>query len=471
LGEGFPKRELQSRNLPSVAVLPFQDLSPKQDQDYFCEGLAEEIINALTLLQSIRVVARASAFVFKGRQVDIHEIGRRLNVETLLEGSVRKDGDRLQISAQLVNVSDGCHLWSNQYSGVMEDVFTIQENITVSIVNNVRATVFDSKSETITKRHTENIEAYNLYLKGRYLWNMGTRDDIEKAIEYFERVIAIDPNYAPAYVGLFESYCFLYSFVCSTSIDLYQKAKMSAQNAIEIDPSLAESHSAMGSIKLWEWDWKAAKKYLHKATELNPQSTSAHYYYSFYFMAIGRLEDAINEMKKTLDVDPLSRSAHALLGVWYIRLRRLEKARIHLRYALELQMDSPQTRASLGQTYILASEYETGITELEKAARLGKNSALTLSALGWGYAISGRRQEALSMLEELKSAQGRESISPYLIAKVYCGLGNKDQAFYWLEKALNEHDVHIIRIKTDETLDDLRSDPRYNIILRRLKLE
>ena len=470
LGDRSQDCDLQSRELPSVAVLPFKDLSAQKDQDYFCEGLAEEIITSLAYLKSLRVVARSSAFAFKDRQAEVHEIGKQLKVETLLEGGVRKIGNRLHISAQLINITNGHPLWSEQYDGAMEDVFAIQDKITVAIVNNLRASFSGDEIETITKKHTDNVEAYNLFLKGRYLWNMGTKEDLEKAVEYYDGAIAKDSNYAPAYAGLAESYSYLNSYIYSPSNDCYQKAKVSALKAIEVDPLLAEAHSAIGVIKLWEWDWKAAKRSLQKAIELNPKSTSAHYYYAHYLVAMGRLEDAIDEMNKTLDADPLSRSAHSLLGVYYLRARRLEKARDHLHYALELQLDTPLTHTCLGQTYMLVSEYDSGLAELKKAVSLAENNAIPLAALGWGYAVSGQKKEALGVLEELKERRARENIWPFLLAKVYCGLGENDKAFAWLEKAVQEHDIYILGIITDETIDDLRDDPRYEDILHQMKL-
>ena len=471
LGDISPEWDAKDRDLPSVAILPFKYLSPQKDQDYFCEGLAEEIITALAHLQGLRVVARAPAFAFKGRQLDMREIGRQLNVETLLEGSVRKAGDRLHVSTQLIDVADGNCLWSAQYDCVLEGVFTVQDEVSVAIADNLKVKFFGAEKETITKKHTEDVEAYNLYLKGHYLLNMGTKVDLERAVEYFEGAIAKDPSYAPAYVGLADSYTFMYSIEFSLSRDGFQKAKAYALKAVKIDPSLAKAHGSLGLIELFGWDWEAAKRSLQKALELNPNSASAQHCYALYLMTMGRLEDAIGEMKKALEIDPLSRMSHGWLAVFYLRASMLEKAREHIHSAHELQLGTPLSHMVLGQIYILASEHDTGLAELQKAVSLAENDAIPLAALGWGYAVSDRKQEALRVLENLRERRESEYIRPFLLAKVYCGLGDIDQAFAWLEKAVQEQDISLISIITDETIDVLRSDPRYADLLHRMNLE
>jgi tetratricopeptide (TPR) repeat protein len=398
----------------------------------------------------------------------MREIGRQLNVETLLEGSVRKAGDRLHISTQLIDVADGNCLWSEQYDCVLEDVFTVQDEISVAITENLNVKLFGE--ETITKKHTEDVEAYNLYLKGRYLLNMGTKVDLYRAVEYFKGAIAKDPNYAPAYVGLADLYTFMYLLEYPPSRDNFQKAKTYALKAVKTDPSLAKAHGSLGLIKLYEWDWEATKRSLQKAIELNPNSASAQQCYALYLTAMGRLEDAIGEMKKALEIDPLSRMSHGWLAVFYLRASMLEKARDHIHSAHELQLGTPLSHMVLGQTYMLASEHDAGLAELQKAVSLAENDAIPLAALAWGYAVSDRKQEALRVLEDLRERRESEYIRPFLLAKVYCGLGDNDQAFAWLEKAVQEHDISLIFIKTDETIDDLRSDPRYADLLHRMNL-
>ncbi len=291
----------------SIAVLPFMDLSPDKDQEYFCDGVTEEIINALVHVENFKVIARTSAFAFKNKQIDIREIGRKLNVETLLEGSIRKDGNRLRITAQLIKVADGSHIWSERYDRNMKDVFEVQDEISISILNNLKIKLLGSTKSIISKRHTGNIEAYNLYLKGTYSWQALTPDGYRKAIEYFEQALQLDPDYALVYIGLAAINNVSTTFGNTAPDEAYPKANEYANMALKIDSTLAEAYSILGNVNtFYYWKWEKAEQHFRHALEINPNSALIHIYYSFLLTSTGRHEEALSEAKLARELDPLS---------------------------------------------------------------------------------------------------------------------------------------------------------------------
>ena len=296
-----------AKPMPSIAVLPFTDLSAAKDQDYFCDGMAEEVINALTKLESLRVVARTSAFVFKDKREDIREIGRKLNVETLLEGSVRKAGNKLRVTAQLINVSDGYHLWSEKYDRDMADIFAIQDEISLAIVDKLKVKLLRDEKTALVKRYTDNLEAYNLYLKGRYHWNKRTPEGLTKAIEYLRQVTEKDPGYALAYAGLADCYSMLEQAHVLPAKEAFPEAKKMAAKALQIDETLAEAHNSLAYVRWkYDWDWVGAEREFLRAFELNPNYATGHQWYAVYLADMGQTDEAIKEIKKAQELDPLS---------------------------------------------------------------------------------------------------------------------------------------------------------------------
>ncbi|UCC11818.1 MAG: protein kinase [candidate division WOR-3 bacterium] len=461
----------KERPSASIAVLPFLDMSPGKDQEYFCDGMAEELINSLTHIKDLRVVARTSAFSFKGKNLDIRDIGRKLNVDTVLEGSVRKAGNRLRITTQLIEVFEGYHLWSEKYDLVMNDVFAIQDEITLSIVDKLRVQLLGSEKEAILKRYTENLEAYNFYLKGRFFTDKMTADGLRTAINYFKQAIDQDASYALAHTGLADGYGLLGFYDYMHPKEALARARMAASKALEIDPALAEAHNSRGFVRLfYDWDWHAAEKDFKKAIELNPHYTPAHTWYAFYFAATGNLDKAIREDKTALELDPLSITANVTLGTLYLRANQLEQARVSFLKALEMDPNLVKTHSTLGQTYILESKYDKGLAEHEKAVNLSKRHPWNLAGLGWAYARAGRKKEALELITELESRRKTEYIRPYYFAKIYAGMAEKDHAFYWLDQAFEEHDMSLVHILSDETMSTLRSDPRFNQLVKKMGL-
>jgi len=412
-----------------------------------------------------------SGDAFRGRETNLAEIGKALKVGTVLEGEIHKTGDRCHISSRLVDVADGRRIWSQDLDCTGPEVVTLEGAISLAIAENLRADFAEHEKKTMIKAHTRSVEAYDLNLKALYLVNMGTRSDLDKAIEYFQLAITRDPQYANAYVGLADCYTFTsWGEVFSRKGD-FEKAKASARKAVELDPMLAHAHGVLGLIELVEWNWAAAERSALRAIEINPKSVSGRFTLAHYLVAMGKLAEAIEVLKEALEIDPLSRKAHGWLGAFYLRSHKLENAKEHLRLAHELQSEVAPSHIVLGQVYMLESDHEAGLAELQTAVDLWENLAIPLAALGWGYAVAGRKPEARKILEDLLERRKTETIKPYLLAKLYCGLGDLDHAFLWLNKAVLEKDVHLLSIKTDETLDNLRGDPRYTDILHQMKLD
>jgi len=455
---------------PSIAVLPFVNINDNPEKDYLCDGITEEIINNLSKLKDLRVISRTSSFYFKDKGFDIRTIGEKLNVENIIEGSVRISGNQLRISAQLIKVADDSHLWSETYDRNMEDIFATQENLAQEIACSLKSLLGCEGGEFFGKRYTVNVEAYQLYLKGRYFWN---RVSYKKAIEYFEQAVALDPNYALAYAGLADAYNRMGFFFTESVTEYYLKAKAAVMKALEIDDMLSESHASLGYLKLhYEWDWKGAERALKRAIELNPGNALAYRYYSEYLMAVGRLDEALAEMKIALELDPLSRGINAHFGMLLIFDLQLDNATKQLKKTLELYPNHPIAVMHLGSAYVNKGNYEEGIALLEKAVNLTRrNAPIALGYLGYAYGVAGKREKAQEILYEVLERSKRGSFAPNPIAGIYTGLGDKDKAFELLEKAYEERHPSLYPLKTIPKFRSLHSDPRFTALLKKMGLE
>jgi len=322
---------------PSIAVLPFTNLSADKEQEYFCDGMAEEIINALTQLEGLRVVARTSSFSFRGKEIDVREIGRQLNIENLLEGSVRKAGNRVRITAQLINVADGYHLWSDKYDRNIEDIFAIQDEISLAIVDRLKVKLLKEEKAKLVKRFTENQEAYNLYLKGRYFWNRRYEGGLQKGIEFFQQAIEKDPLYALAYVGMADCYILLGHFGWLPPKEAYPRARTAAEKALEIDDKLAEAHTSMGWIRtFYDWDWVGAEEEFKRALNLNPNYATGYEWYAVSLAPMERLDEASILLKRALELDPLSLMISTVVGLGLYWARQYDEALDQYRRTLEM---------------------------------------------------------------------------------------------------------------------------------------
>jgi len=458
---------------PSIAVLPFTNLSADPEQEYFCDGMAEEIINALTHVEGLRVVARTSAFVFRNKKEDIREIGKKLDVETLLEGSVRKAGNKLRISAQLINVADGYHLWSERYDREMEDVFTIQDEISLAIVDRLKVKLLKEEKAKIVKRYTDNVEVYNLYLEGRYYWNKRTPEGLNKAIKNFERVIEMDQGYALAYAGLADCYGMLVQALVLPPKDLFPKAKVAARKALEIDETLAEAHASLAFVNWhYDWDWVNAEREFKRAIELNPNYATAHQWYAMFLSQFGRLAEAISEIKIAQELDPLS-SIITLASAWIPFLaRQFDQTIKQCRKVLDRDPNFFLAHFLLGMVYEQRDMFVEAIEEyLKVESFFNVLNTEDVELLRETYAIKGWKGYLKMHLDILIQQSKKSYVPPYYIAADNLRLGDKNQAFKWLEKAYQERDKELCDIKMDPTFDSLRSDPRYKALLKKMGLE
>lgn len=458
--------------LPSIAVLPFRDLSQNADQEYFCEGMAEELINVLARIEGLRVSARTSAFQFKGKELDIRRIGEQLGVTTLLEGSVRKSGNHLRVTTQLINVADGYNLWSERFDRDLDDVFTIQDEISLAVVEKLKSTLLDEDRQRITKRQTQNKEAYQLYLRGRYFWNRRYEGELRRAIDCFQQTIAMDPQYAVAYTGIADSYAILAQYGWLRPRDAFSIARTAVEKALAIDGELSEAHASMAWIKTFhDWDLRGAETEFKRAIELNPNNVTAHQWYAICLGPMNRFDDGWRELDCALNLDPLSITIHSIAGLGHYNCRQFDDAITQLKKTLGIDPTFYLALLFLGWTYAAKSMWQESIATLDKLARPPITSTFALGSLGATYAMSGQRDEALKTLRQLEELARTAYVSPYYYAMVYAGLGDNNRAFDCLEQAFVEREPFLITLAIFPLLDSLRSDPRFDLLLRRIGLK
>jgi serine/threonine-protein kinase len=455
----------------SIAVLPFTNMGTDAEQEYFSDGLAEELINALAGLRGLRVASRTSAFRFRGGDIDIREIGRQLNVETVLEGSVRRSGKRLRITAQLINVADGYHLWSQRYDRELEDVFAIQDEITESIVKTLKPTLL-GEHQPAARRHTENLEAFELYLKGRHFWQQRTQSSLRAGIECFEKAIALDPKYALAHAGIADSFSILRIYGYVTKEEAQGKAETASRRAMELDPTLAEAHFALALYKLaFTEDWPAAEKYLQQAVEIAPQMALFQVYLGLFLAACYRVEEAETCTAKAIDHDPLSPFVYAMAAAAMSTVRHKDAAIQLAERAIELQSDYPLGLIFLGRACREQGLYERAIETYERAALVFKRTPLSLGWLGMAYALAGRRTDALALRDELLQRSSREYIVPVSFLGIDLGLGDRDEIYKDLQACLGDKISGFqLEISLGPLLDPLDAEIRFSEMFRRFHL-
>jgi adenylate cyclase len=455
---------------PTIAVLPFVNMSGDKEQEYFSEGLAEEIINALTQISGLQVIARTSAFAFKGKDQDITKIAEALRVSNILEGSVRKSGNRIRVTAQLIEASKGIHLWSERYDRELTDVFTIQDEISQAITQKLKARLSGDRHSV--KRPTENIEAHNLNLKGRYYLFKLTPDGLAKSKEYFEQAIAMDPNYASPWHGLAAMYGTSGIMGFTPPWTVVEKSRRAILKALELDNNLPEAHAHLGGMRVFEFDWRGAEREFLQALELSRSSVDVWFLYSMYYLVpMGRLEEALAAMQKAQELDPLSPSIHANLGNICNLMGQYDRAIEHCRNALELAPHHFASHVYIGSAHMFKGEFEEGIRSIEAAVKLAGQFPIFQGTLGWTYAKAGRTGEARRLLEELKTAACKSYVPAISFAYIYDGLGEVDECFDWLNKAVDDRDLTALHMICHPGFESLRSHPRYKALLRKMNLE
>jgi TolB-like protein/Flp pilus assembly protein TadD len=456
----------------SIAVLPFANLSSEPDNEYFSDGLTEELIHRLTKVEGLMVVAWSSAARLKGQPYDLREIGRQLKVSAVLVGSVRSSGVRLRVTAQLIDVASGRYLWSETYDRTIEDLFAIQEEISTAIVKTLPAQLMERPGSPAVRRNTYSVEAYNLYLKGRFQWNKRTDEGLKRSAQYFEQAIAIDPGFAVGYAGLADSYTLLADYGSAPSRDIIPLAKSAARKALEIDPNIAEAHASLGLIRsIYDWDWPEAGDHYRKAMDLNPGYATAHHWFAVDYLAmLGRIEEAFVEIRLAQQLDPLSPIIREGTGFLFMLSKRYEEALDEYRQMLELDSYFYKAFTAMGRTYTQMGKYEEAIAMLQKGRSLSGDVPNILGCLGQTYALAGRPAEARRMLAELAELSRRRNVPSTCCALIHVGLGEKDQALAWLEKACDNRELPLSVLKVHPAYDDLRGEPRFQAILRQIGL-
>lgn len=467
-------RTSHGKVIRSIAVLPFTNSSADSKTQFLSDGITESIINSLSQLHQLRVLARSSVFTYKNTQGDLRTVGRDLKVDAVVTGSILQQGNIILVQANLVDVSDGAQLWGEQYNSGTSNVLAIQSDISRKISDNLRLQLTGNEKQLITKQFTENNDAYQLYIQGRYYWNKRSEEGLRKAIEFFQDAIKIDPNYALAYAGLadcYDSLGFNYDAGASNPREIMPKAEAAALKSLELDPNLAEGHTSLAFVRLnYDWDWPGAEKEFQEAIHLNPNYAQAHHWYSHYLTAMGRTNDSLSESKTSLQLDPLARIINVHLGWHYVFARQPDLAIGQLKKSIEMNEFDYQAHWYLGVAYSMKLDYPQAIKELEYAVSLMHGSPETKGELGYLYGISGNRQRALQMLNELEELSTKKYVSPYLRAQIYLSLGDKDQTFHWLQEAYDARSDALVYLKVDPRLDPLRNDPRFVDLLRRMKL-
>ena len=471
--EGAPAGEpeapaTESRSLPTVAVLPFANMSPDKDQDYFCEGMAEDLINALTKVEGLRVVARASSFQFGGRALDLAQIGRTLGVDKVLEGSVRTSGPRLRVTAQRINVDDSSHVWSERSDRQMEDVFAIQDEISENIVDALRLRLVGEEAGP-GKRHTDDLEAYHLYLKGQHNWYRRASDSLQRAASFFGKAVGKDPGYALAHVGMANAYSSLGYYGMEPG-RAREKARDAVDHALAVNDQLAEVHAARGLMQMWLlWDWAGSEESFERAIRGNPEDALAHCWYSFLLGATGRHPGALEMAERALALDPLSPYANTCQGLALFGAGRTDTAVSSLDRALEMDPDFLYTLWVLGGVYSGSARHDEAVAVLERAVTLSGRGAYYLSWLAHASGRAGRRQQAEGLIEELAGRSREAYVSPTFFAWAFAGLGDTAAALTWVERACEERNPPLM-MHQETLLRDLQAEPRFRAVRERMGL-
>ena len=452
-----------------LAVLPISNISPDSADEYFADGMTEELISTTSAIPGLTVIARTSVMRYKGLTKGVTEIGRELNVGSVLEGSVRKAGNRLRITVQLIDVGSEGHLWAQSYDRQMEDIFAVQTEIAKEVAKALELKLMEKEKRVIESRGTTNMEAFNLLLKGRYFWNERTKEGLEKGISYFERAIEKDPGYADAYSGLASSYGILANYGYVPGAEALPKAKSYAIKALELDEASAEAHASLGIILWNQWDVRTAGRELRKAIQLNPSYASAHQWYADYLLEVeGNVDGAIAEKLRARELDPMSPLVNVNVAVVYLRAHMYDKALMELKKTVEMFPESWHAHNFLAYAYVMTGRYEDAVPEYQKMIAL---SGMKLGAafLGATYAYFGRKEEAMRSIEELQELAKTEYVSPLSFAIIYAGLGDKDEAFRWFDKAYEQRSPDLIGLKNDPfCVETLGADPRWSALWRKI---
>jgi len=465
-----------SRRSPvnSLAVLPFFTSSSDPNAAYLAEGIPESLILNLSRLSELRVMAWSTVARFRGQELDALGIGRDLGVRAIFAGRMYQFADNLVIKTELVDVEDGSQIWGGQYQRKLDDLFTIEQEISREICEHLRLKLNEEERERLVKRYTENAEAYQAYLKGRFYWNQRNARGLKKAVESFEEAIKLDDGYALAYAGLADCYCLVSIYGAAPPKAAMSRAKTVAMKALQLDDGLAEAHTSLAAALAWfDWDWEASEREFKRAIELNPSYTVAHHWYGSVLLAAQkRFDEAIASEMRALELEPLSLVVNSNLGFICNHMNRYDEAIDHLQRTLEIDENFVYARFHLGLSYAHLGRHEESIAELQRAIeQAGGRGALIQSALGYAYAVAGKRDEALQVLAQLQTFPMNRDVSPFYLAMIHAGLGDNEQAIRWLENAVEERYNWVIWLRTEPIFERLRGEERFIELVRRIELE
>lgn len=460
----------RSQAIDSLAILPLANASPDPNAEYLSDGITESIISSLSQLPRLRVMARSAVFRYKGREVDPQVVGRELGVRAVLTGRVLHLGNKLIIRTELIDVAEGRQIWGEQYDREPLDIITVQAEISQEISEQLRLKLTGQQKKLLTKRYTESTEAYHAYLKGRYYWNKRTEEGFRRGVDYFQQAIKKDTNFALAYAGLADCYNLLNSYGVLPPRESAPLIKAAARQALQLDDKLAEAHASLGHVKMMhDWDWAGAESEFMRAVKLKPNYATAHHWYALYLRALGKFEESLIEIKQAQILDPLSLIINTVVGTHFYYARQYDKAIRQCRETLELDPTFHVAYGVIGEAYTQIGKYNEAIGELQRAISLSNDAGL-LAMLGYAYALAGQTSNARNVLNKLKNLSKRRYVEPASVAVIYIGLAEREQAFAWLERAYQDRNELLVMLKVDPRLDALRSDPRFNELMRRVGL-
>jgi len=460
----------RGKAIDSLAVLPFLNASGDPNTEYLSDGLTESIIYSSSKLPTLKVLPRSSVFRYKGKEIDPQTVGRELGVSAVMTRRVIQRGDDLSISAELIDVRDNRLIWGQQYNRKIAELLPLQEEIAGEISEKLRVRLTSEEKKQLARRYPENAEAYQLYLKGRYYWNKRTRDGYKKAVQQFEQAIEKDPSYALAYTGLADCYNVFSAYGMLSPKESFPRAKAAATRALEIDDNLAEAHTSLAQFKYYyDWDWAGAESEFRRAIELNPNYATAHQWYAIALAAMGRMDEAMREIKRAQELDPLALIVNVNAGWIFYHARQYDQSIEQMRKSLDMDPNFARAHWAISEPLEQQQKYEEAIAELQKARQLDE-TPIMLALLGHVYAASGRRSEAQKIIDELNTLSKRMYVDPYFLAEIHTALGERDRAIQELERAYDEHSSWLLWLKVEPKFDSLRSDPRFANLVRRIGL-
>jgi TolB-like protein/DNA-binding winged helix-turn-helix (wHTH) protein/Flp pilus assembly protein TadD len=470
---GYPgAATVSAAPLRSLAVLPLQNLSGDNEQEYFADGMTDELITDLGQMSALRVISRTSVMQYKRTAKTLPQIGRELGADAILVGAVFRSGSRVRITAQLIDARTDHHLWAHAYERDLRDVLDLQDEVARDIANGIRLELTPQERARLAGSHPVNPEAHEAYLKGRYYWNQFTEADVKKSLGFFQLAIEKDPNYALGYAGLADYYDLMYGGIGALPRnEACSKAEPAALKAVELDDSLAETHTALGAIRLFcDWDWQGAESEFKRAIQLNPSYSLAHRVYASLLIRRGRRGEALAEIERAVENDPMSADLNFALGRRYYETRQYDRALKQYQKALEMDPKRANPHYGFGDVYAQQGRYDLAIREFRKGLELSGGQPAASPDLAYVYALAGRRLEALEILKRLNERSKSRPVSPLDRAVVYLGLGNKEQALALLDEAYERHELGMLYLKSEPRYDPLRSDPRFQDLMRRVGL-